>query len=111
MNANPRYGFFAIQPDQTEPLGAAGLPLPPGSAIAVDPAYHDLGDLFWLEADAGSLKDAFSSYQRLVAALDTGGAIKGNVRADLYVGHGERAGTEAGRIKHDLHMWRIVPAQ
>lgn len=111
MNANPRYGFFAIQPDQTEPLGAAGLPLPPGSAVAVDPAYHDLGDLFWLDADAGSLKDAFSTYQRLVAALDTGGAIKGNVRVDLYVGHGARAGTEAGRIKHDLRMWRIVPFQ
>ncbi len=111
MNANPRYGFFAIQPNQTEPLGAAGLPLPPGSAVAIDPAYHDLGDLFWLDADAGSLKDAFSTYQRLVAALDTGGAIKGNVRVDLYVGHGERAGTEAGRIKHDLRMWRIVPAQ
>jgi len=109
MNANPRYGFFAIQPDQTEPLGAAGLPLPPGSAIAIDPAFHDLGDLFWVDASAGSLSDAFPAYDRMVAALDTGGAIKGNIRADLYVGHGERAGTEAGRIKHTLHMWRIVP--
>ncbi len=45
----------------------------------------------------------------MVSALDTGGAIKGDIRADLYVGHGERAGTEAGRIKHVLHMWRIVP--
>ncbi len=109
MNANPRYGFFAIQPDQTEPLGAAGIPLPPGSAIAIDPAFHDLGDLFWLDANAGTLTDAFPAYQRLVAALDTGGAIKGNIRADLYIGHGTRAGVEAGRIKHTLHMWRIVP--
>ena len=109
MNANPRYAFFAIRPDQTEPNGAAGLPLPPGSAIAVDPSLHDLGDLFWLDAKAGTLNGAFPAYQRLVSALDTGGAIKGNIRADLYVGHGTKAGTEAGRIKHVLHMWRIVP--
>ena len=111
MNADPRYAFFAIQPDQTEPQGAAGISLPPGSAIAIDPAYHDLGDLFWLDAAVGgnALDNAFPAYQRMVSALDTGGAIKGDIRADLYVGHGERAGTEAGRIKHVLHMWRIVP--
>jgi len=44
-----------------------------------------------------------------VSALDTGGAIKGNVRADLYIGHGDRAGSEAGKIKHVLTMWKIVP--
>jgi membrane-bound lytic murein transglycosylase A len=111
MNANPRYGFFAIQPNQTEPLGAAGLPLPPGSAVAIDPAYHDLGDLFWVDASVGgnALNNAFPVYQRMVSALDTGGAIKGNIRADLYVGHGDRAGSEAGRIKHVLRMVRIVP--
>ncbi|MBW8880416.1 MAG: MltA domain-containing protein [Asticcacaulis sp.] len=109
MNMNPRYGFFAIKPEMTEPVGAAGLPLPPGSAIAVDPTQHDLGDLFWLDAKAGTLSGAFPAYQRLVAALDTGGAIKGNIRADLYIGLGARAGSEAGRIKHALHMWRIVP--
>ncbi len=111
MNADARYAFFSINPDQTEPNGAAGLPLPPGSAIAIDPAYHDLGDLFWINGVVGNnaLSDAFPAYQRLVSALDTGGAIKGNIRADLYVGHGDRAGTEAGKIKHTLTMWRIVP--
>ncbi|MFT4074817.1 MAG: MltA domain-containing protein [Asticcacaulis sp.] len=109
MNTNPRYGFFAIQPEQTEPVGASGLALPPGSAIAIDPTQNDMGDLFWIDADAGTLKDSFPAYQRMVAALDTGGAIKGKIRADLYVGHGQRAGSEAGRIKHSLRMWRIVP--
>lgn len=109
MNANPRYGFFAIQPDQTEPVGASGLALPSGSAIAIDPTQNDMGDLFWIDADAGALKDSFPAYQRMVAALDTGGAIKGKIRADLYVGHGQRAGSEAGRIKHTLRMWRLVP--
>lgn len=113
MNLDPRYIFFVIKPDQTEPLGATGLSLPPGSSIAVDPAYHDYGDLFWLDAHAGAngLDGAFPAYQRLVAALDTGGAIKGDARADLYVGHGARAGAEAGRIKHNLRLWRIVPAE
>jgi len=111
MNSDRRYIFFAIDPDQSEPVGAAGLPLPPGSAVAVDPAYHDLGDLLWIDAAAGgnALDGAFPAYDRLVAALDTGGAIKGDVRADLYVGHGARAGTEAGKIKHVLTMWKIVP--
>jgi membrane-bound lytic murein transglycosylase A len=109
MNANARYIFFVIQPDQTEPVGASGLSLPPGSAIAIDPSLNDMGDLFWIDADAGTLKDSFPAYQRMVAALDTGGAIKGQIRADLYVGHGQRAGSEAGRIKHSLRMWRIVP--
>ncbi len=111
MNADTRYIFFAIDPGQTDPDGAAGVPLPPGSAVAVDPAYHDLGDLLWIDGTVGgnALDDALPAYRRMVSALDTGGAIKGNVRADLYVGHGDRAGTEAGKIKHVLTMWKIVP--
>jgi membrane-bound lytic murein transglycosylase A len=108
MNLNPRYAFFKIE-DPHDPLGAAGVPLPGGSAIAVDPAHHQYGDLYWIDANAGALKDAFPQYQRMVSALDTGGAIKGKIRADLYMGHGARAGTEAGRVKHKLKMWRIVP--
>ena len=109
MNTNARYVFFVIQPEQSEPVGASGLALPPGSAIAVDPSLNDMGDLFWIDADAGALKESFPTYQRMVAALDTGSAIKGKIRADLYVGHGQRAGSEAGRIKHSLRMWRIMP--
>lgn len=110
MNHNPRYAFFAIDRLRTEPLGAAGVPLPAGAAIAVDPAFHAYGELYWIDADAGTLKEAFPVYRRMVAALDTGGAIKGKVRADLYMGIGERAGLEAGRVRHTLRKWRIVPA-
>ncbi len=111
MDSDKRYIFFAINPDQTDPMGAAGLPLPPGSAVAIDPAYHELGDLLWIDASVGgnALDGAFPVYRRLVSAQDTGGAIKGNIRADLYVGHGDRAGSEAGKIKHVLTMWKIVP--
>lgn len=111
MNQNPRYAFFAIDMTKMEPLGAAAIPLPAGAAIAVDPSFHSYGDLYWVDADAGTLSGAFPTYRRMVAALDTGGAIRGQIRADLYMGHGDRAGREAGRVKHKLRMWRIVPVE
>jgi membrane-bound lytic murein transglycosylase A len=110
MNANPRYIFFALQPeDGREPAGAAGVPLTPGRSIAVDATRHAYGELFWIEGQAPALAGAFPTYRRMVTALDTGGAIKGAVRADLYLGRGAAAGTEAGRIRHQLRMWRLVP--
>ncbi|WP_370694571.1 3D domain-containing protein [Klebsiella pneumoniae] len=42
-------------------------------------------------------------------ALDTGSAIRGPVRADLYMGRGDAAGAEAGTVRHPLHMWRLIP--
>nr|WP_303651301.1 MltA domain-containing protein [Asticcacaulis currens] len=111
MNQNPRYAFFSIDMTKMEPLGAAAIPLPAGAAIAVDPSFHSYGDLYWVDADTGSLTGAFPAYRRMVAALDTGGAIRGQIRADLYMGHGDRAGREAGRVKHRLRLWRIVPAE
>jgi membrane-bound lytic murein transglycosylase A len=108
LNANPRYAFFALQADDgREPAGAAGLPLTPGRAIAVDPAHHRMGDLLWIDAPAPSA--GAESYRGLAVALDTGGAIKGPVRADLYLGRGEAAGREAGRVRHPLVLWRLVP--
>ena len=110
MNANPRYIFFRLQPDDDrEPAGAAGVPLPPGRAVAVDPGRHAYGELFWIDAAAPALAGAFPTYRRVVTALDTGGAIRGAVRADLYLGRGAEAGREAGRIRHQLRMWRLVP--
>jgi len=111
MRLNPRYVFFRMEEDDgTEPLGAAGFPLTAGRSIAVDPLFHQYGDLYWIDARAPALAGAFPTYSRLVAALDTGGAIRGPVRADLYMGRGDRAGAEAGRVKHQLSMWRLVPA-
>lgn len=111
MQLNPRYVFFRMEDDDgEEATGAAGVPLPAGRAIAVDPLFHDYGALYWIDGQAPSLTGAFPRYSRLVSALDTGGAIRGQVRADLYIGSGDVAGREAGRVKHALHMWRLVPA-
>ncbi len=110
MALNPRYVFFRLAPDDgLPPLGAAGLPLPAGRAIAVDPAQHTYGDLYWVEAAEPFLFGAHPVYERLVTALDTGGAIKGQIRADLYIGQGPDAGQEAGRIRHTLHLYRLIP--
>ena len=110
MRLNPRYAFFSLAPDDgRQPVGAANVPLPPGRAIAIDPAFHGMGELFWLDAEAPILAGALPAYRRMVTALDTGGAIKGEVRADLYLGLGEAAGAEAGRVRHTLRMFRLVP--
>lgn len=110
MQLNPRYVFFRTVPDDgKEPAGAAGVALPPGRAIAVDPSRHAYGSLYWLDAAAPKLAGAFPAYRRLAVALDTGGAIKGDVRADLYMGTGNAAGAEAGRVRHALRLYRLVP--
>ncbi|WP_332676388.1 MltA domain-containing protein [Brevundimonas sp.] len=110
MALNPRYIFFKTDPDDGgDPAGAAGVPLPARRAIAVDPASWRYGDLVWISADGGNLTGARGSYQGLVVALDTGSAIRGPVRADLYMGRGEAAGAEAGSVRHPLRMWRLVP--
>jgi membrane-bound lytic murein transglycosylase A len=110
MRQDPRYVFFAIGPDDgREPAGTAGTPLLPGRSIAIDPGYHDFGGAYWIDADAPILAGAPELYRRLVMALDTGGAIKGPARADLYVGRGAAAGDEAGRVRHVLKLYALVP--
>lgn len=107
---NPRYIYFALDPDDGgDPAGAAGVPLPVRRGIAVDPASWTYGDLVWISADGGNLRGARGSYRGLVMALDTGSAIRGPVRADLYMGRGAAAGEEAGAVRHPLRMWRLVP--
>ncbi|WP_309627067.1 MltA domain-containing protein [Brevundimonas sp.] len=107
---NPRYIYFALDPDDGgHPAGAAGVPLPARRAIAVDPASWTYGDLVWISAGAGNLVGALHGYTGLVMALDTGSAIRGPVRADLYMGRGEAAGAEAGAVRHPLRMWRLIP--
>lgn len=110
MALNPSYVFFTLVPyDGKEPAGAAGTPLPAGRAIAVDASYHRYGQMYWIDAAAPTLAGAFPRYRRSVMALDTGGAIRGQVRADLYMGTGDAAGVEAGRVKHQLKMYRLAP--
>jgi membrane-bound lytic murein transglycosylase A len=108
MDEDPRYIFFRFETDDGgDPRGASGVALTPGRSVAVDPAAHRYGELLWIDAeDPGGPAPA---YRRLTVALDTGSAIKGEVRADLYLGRGAAAGAEAARVRHTLRLWRIAP--
>jgi membrane-bound lytic murein transglycosylase A len=110
MALDPRYVFFRLVPDDgADPTGAAGAPLIAGRSVAVDPSLHPLGEMLWIDASAPALAGAFPTYRRLAVALDTGGAIRGEARADLYLGVGPVAGVEAGRVRHVLRLYRLAP--
>ncbi len=110
MDLNPRYVFFRLeQGGAGGAKGSAGVPLVPGRSVAVDRQSHAMGELLWIDAGSPALTGAAASYRRLAAAADTGGAIKGPVRADLYLGEGDQAGIEAGRVRHALRLYRLTP--
>jgi membrane-bound lytic murein transglycosylase A len=110
MDKDPRYVFFTLAPDDDkDPEGAAGVALPAGRSLAVDPSYHAYGELYWIDASAPVLTGAAKAYRRLAIALDSGSAIRGDVRADLYLGRGDQAGVEAGHVRHSLVLVRLVP--
>ena len=104
---NPRYVFFkeeVLGDDTIGPRGAQGLPLTAGRSIAVDPQSVAYGTPLWLVSPGPT-----QSVQRLVVAQDTGSAITGAVRADLYMGTGVVAGELAGRMKQPLRLWALLP--
>jgi membrane-bound lytic murein transglycosylase A len=110
MALDPRYVFFRLAPDDgDDPAGAAGARLIAGRTVAVDPSEHPLGEMLWIDATAPALTGAYPTYRRLAVALDTGGAIRGEARADLYLGKGPEAGQEAGRVRHVLRLYRLTP--
>jgi membrane-bound lytic murein transglycosylase A len=112
MRLDPRYVFFHLAPDDgAAPAGAAGVTLIAGRSLAVDPTRHGFGELLWIDATAPALTGALPGYRRLAMTLDAGAAIKGNVRADLYLGEGAAAGLEAGRVRHVLRLWRLRPVE
>jgi len=107
LNANPSYVFFRQLPaGDGGPLGALGVPLTAGYSVAVDPRYIPLGAPVFL-ATTKPLSD--QALERLMMAQDTGGAIRGAVRADFYWGTGEAAGELAGRMRQTGRMWLLWP--
>lgn len=106
LNTNPSYIFFSQRPATTEgPTGSLGVPLTPERSAAVDAAQIPLGVPLWIDTtlpDGGVL-------QRLVLAQDTGGAIKGAARADLFIGQGAEAGRLAGEMKQKGRFYVLLP--
>ncbi len=113
MNQNRSYVFFreiSELPGHVEPPGAQGVNLTALRSIAVDKNLHVYGTPFWIEAELPIDSDkSDTKFRRLMIAQDTGGAIIGPARADLYFGAGLKAGTQAGRIKNPGLFYMLVP--
>ncbi len=109
LDVNPSYVFFKeekiVDPGKG-PKGALGVPLTPQRSIAVDPRFVPSGAPVFL---ATTQPNSDLSLQRLMLAQDTGGAIKGAVRADFFWGFGAAAGEKAGRMKQRGQMWILWP--
>lgn len=109
LNANPSYVFFREVPNSNDgPVGALGVPLTAERSIAIDPRSIALGSPVFL---ATTRPNSAQPMNRLVMAQDTGGAIKGAVRADFFWGFGKEAGEQAGRMKQSGRMWVLLPAE
>jgi len=106
MNLNPSYVFFRELAGDG-PNGAQGVPLTPGRSLAVDRKFLPLGLPVWLDAE--DPLDGAKRLRRLMVAQDTGGAIRGPVRGDVFWGHGDEAEERAGRMKSKGRYWLLVP--
>jgi membrane-bound lytic murein transglycosylase A len=102
LNYNNSMVFFCKR--EQGATGALGVELKPFRSVAVDEKYISLGSMLYLHADINSTK-----INKIVFAQDTGGAIKGSVRADLFVGNGDEALKLAGHLKAPLQLWLIMP--
>jgi membrane-bound lytic murein transglycosylase A len=108
LDANASYVFFREQPvNGAGPLGALGVPLTPTRSVAVDPRAVPLGAPVFLST---TWPNSTLPLNRLMMAQDTGGAIKGAVRADFYWGSGNEAGMQAGRMRQTGKIWVLLPA-
>ncbi len=111
MDKDPSFVFFRPLPPPASPddgpPGAEGVALMPGRSLAVDRKFLPLGLPLWLDAD-----DPVTSrgrLQRLMIAQDTGGAIRGPVRGDVFWGHGAEAAERAGRMRSSGRYWILLP--
>jgi membrane-bound lytic murein transglycosylase A len=111
---NKSYVFFRITDLATEdePVGGEGVQLVPGRSIAIDRSLHAYGTPFFIEANLPIANDKVGTkFDRLVIAQDTGSAIVGPARADIYFGAGDEAARIAGRIKHAGDFVMLLPRE
>lgn len=109
LNANPSYVFFREAPNSNDgPSGSLGVPLTAERSMAVDPRTIPMGAPVFL---ATTRPNSAQPLNRLMFAQDTGGAIKGAVRADFFWGFGKEAGEQAGRMRQPGRLWVLLPAE
>lgn len=109
LNQNKSFVFFTPL-KQNAALGSQGVVLTPGYSLAIDKQYVPLGTPVWLSTTHPDEKTAEQKVlQRLMIAQDTGGAIKGMVRGDVYWGAGDAATAIAGKMKNKGRYWLLLP--
>ncbi|MFY9836793.1 MAG: MltA domain-containing protein [Xanthobacteraceae bacterium] len=111
---NKSYVFFRITDLATEDeaVGGEGVALMPGRSIAIDRSLHAYGTPFFIDADLPIANQKVpTKFERLVIAQDTGSAIVGPARADIYFGAGDEAARMAGRIKNPGEFVMLIPRQ
>lgn len=114
MRENRSYIFFKDGPVDDPglgPVGAAKVPLEAGRSLAVDRQIHTFGLPVFVEAAGLSDPDGPASFRRLMIAQDTGSAITGLVRGDIFFGSGEKAGEKAGNVKAQAQFTLLVPKE
>ena len=111
LNKNKSFVFFDLL-RQGAALGSQGVALTPGYSLAVDRKWVPLGAPVWLSTTRPhQASEKQKVFQRLMIAQDTGGAIKGIVRGDVYWGAGDQATAIAGKMKNKGHYWLLLPRQ
>jgi len=113
MRENAAYVFFRVL-QEDGPVGAQAVALTPGRSLAVDTRHIPLGAPVWLSArrpDPEAPESASLPLRRLVIAQDTGSAITGAVRGDVFWGAGERAEAVAGHMAHRGRYWLLLPRE
>jgi membrane-bound lytic murein transglycosylase A len=106
LNQNPSYVFFRELPADGGPIGALGIGLTSEYSVAVDRRYVPLGAPVFLDTTHPLSEEPL---HRLMAAQDTGGAIRGVVRADFFWGTGPEAGERAGKMRQQGRLWLLWP--
>jgi membrane-bound lytic murein transglycosylase A len=109
LDRNASYVFFRILSGGV--VGSQGVELEAGRSLAIDPRFLPLGAPLWLAATAPAVDPAQpdAALRRLVVAQDTGGAIRGPLRGDVFFGAGPDAEAVAGRMKHRGRLWLLLP--
>ncbi|MGH8732860.1 MAG: MltA domain-containing protein, partial [Burkholderiales bacterium] len=112
MQENRSFIFFreTEQHDDAGPLGAAGVPLTQLCSLAVDRSLHTFHTPIWVDVPGLSDPERQDApFRRLMIAEDTGSAIVGPARGDIFFGSGAAAGSRAGRVRHVASMIALVP--
>jgi len=113
MNTNPSFVFFRLLDGTDGPYGSAGVPLTARRSLAVDRVHLPLDAPVWLAtsypAPDSEVDEPGEPFERLMVAQDTGGAINGEIRGDVFWGFGDEAEAISGRMNNAGRYWLLLP--